>query len=507
MSERHDIIIIGTGAGGGTIARALAPTGKKILLLERGGWLPREKENWNHQSVLVSARYKSGETFFDRHGKPFHPSTHYWVGGNTKVYGAALVRFRAEDFGEIQHYGGTSPSWPITYDEIEPYYVRAEHWYNVHGERGLDPTEPPASAPYSRPAVSHEGPIAELVAGMAGLGLQPFPMPIGIDLEEAHPERGRCIRCDTCDGFPCLVDGKSDAQTCGVTPALASPNVSILTNAMVKKLVTDAGGRTVTKVIVERNGELEEHAACLVIVACGAINSAALLLRSASDKHPRGLANSSDMVGRNYMAHHNSGLLCVSSRPNPTTFQKTMGMNDYYFATAEFERPLGHLSMLGKMSGVAMKAGAPGFVPTWVLSAMARHSYDFWLTTEDLPHHDNRVTLDGEGNIHLAYTPNNLDAHGKLIAKTKQIIGQLFPFGLKLHKQLGVEATPHQCGTLRMGTDARTSVVDRDCKSHDVDNLYVADASVFPSSAAVNPALTIMANALRVADHIRARVT
>jgi choline dehydrogenase-like flavoprotein len=505
MAEHHDIIIIGTGAGGGTIARALAKAGKKILLLERGGWLPREKQNWDQRSVLVDARYKSGETFFDKNGKPFHPSTHYWVGGNTKVYGAALIRLRKEDFGAIKHYGGVSPAWPITYEELEPFYTRAEHWYNVHGERGVDPTEPHASAPYAKPAVSHEGPIAELAEGMKGLGLQPFPMPIGIDLEEKNPEKGRCIRCDTCDGFPCLVDGKSDAQTCGVMHALQSPNVAIVTNAFVKKLATDPSGRRVTKVVVERAGVIEEHSADLVVVACGAINSAALLLRSATDKHPRGLANSSDQVGRNYMAHHNSGLLCVSTKPNPTVFQKTMGMNDYYFASREFEMPLGHLSMLGKMSGVGMKAGAPGFVPTCVLNAMARHSYDFWLTTEDLPHHENRVTQDRDGNIHLAYTPNNLHAHGMLIRKTKQIIAELFPLGLKLHKQLGVEATPHQCGTLRMGTDARTSVVDTTCKAHDLDNLYVADASVFPASAAVNPALTIMANALRVAEHIRAR--
>jgi choline dehydrogenase-like flavoprotein len=488
-----DLIVIGTGAGGGTLARELAPSGKKILLLERGGWLPREKENWDPRAVLLEARYKAHETFLDKDGNDFHPSTHYWVGGNTKFYGAALIRMRREDFGELRHHGGLSPAWPITYEELEPYYTRAERYYNVRGQRGIDPTEPPASAPYPRPAVSHEPAIAELVQGLEGLGYRPFPMPLGIDIHEGNPEKSRCIRCDTCDGFPCLVEGKADAQTCGVSHALGHENVTLLTHALVQKLVTR--GRRVSGVLVEREGKLEEHTADLVVVACGAINSAALFLRS-------GIA--SPAVGRFYMAHHNSGMLVISSKKNPTVFQKTMGMNDFYFGSPESELPLGHVSMLGKMSGTGMKLGAPGFVPTCVLNAMARRSFDFWLTTEDLPHAENRVTLDS-GRIKLSYTPNNLRAHAMLVRKVKHIVGQLLPMGLKLDKRLGIEGTPHQCGTLRMGDDPRTSVVDRDCKSHDLDNLYVADASVFVSSSAVNPALTIMANALRVADHLKAR--
>ncbi len=507
MSDHHDIIIIGTGAGGGTIARALASTGKRILILERGGWLPREKENWDPRAVMLDARYKSGETYIDKDGGEFKPSAHYFVGGNTKFYGAALIRMRKEDFGEMKHHGGVSPAWPIGYDEIEPYYTAAERMYNVHGLRGSDPTEPHASAPYPKPPVTHEGPIQELVDGIKGLGYKPFPMPLGIDLDEEKKESSTCIRCSTCDGFPCLVNGKSDAQTCGVVHALAHPNVTMLTHAYVRKLVTDASGTRVTKVVVERDGRVEELSADLVIVACGAINSAALFLRSAGGAHPNGLANSSGAVGRYYMAHHNSGMLCVTSKPNPTVFQKTMGMNDFYFGSPESELPLGHISMLGKMSGIAMKGGAPGFVPLCVLDAMARRSFDFWLTTEDLPAKDNRVTIGAAGKIHLTYTPNNLRAHAMLVKKVKEIVGKLLPMGLKLDKRLGVEGTPHQCGTLRMGDDRAASVVDRTCKTHDVDNLYVADSSVFVSSSAVNPALTIMANALRVAEQIRARVS
>jgi choline dehydrogenase-like flavoprotein len=500
--DHYDLIIIGTGAGGGTLARALAPTGKRILILERGGFLPREKENWSSEAVNGQARYKAHETWLDKDGQEFHPGIHYWVGGNTKFYGAALIRFREQDFGELKHYGGKSLAWPVGYDEFEPFYAEAERIYKVHGVRGADPIEPRASTPYPFPAVSHEPAIAELVGAMRTLGHKPFPMPLGIDLTEDARENSQCIRCNTCDGYPCLVDGKSDAHVLGIRPALTHSNVTLLTDAFVQKLVTDASGRSVRQVVVEREGEVESYSADVVVVACCAINSAALLLRSASGKHPEGLANSSGTVGRHYMAHQNTGMLCVSSRPNPTVFQKTMGLNDFYFRADDSELPLGHISMLGKMDGPTMKTGAPGFVPTCVLNVMARHSFDFWLTSEDLASPDNRVKLDPSGKIRLEYTPNNVEAHDRLVKKLKVLVGNLLPLGLKLDKRIPLAGTAHQCGTLRFGDDPKTSVLDRNCKAHDLDNLYVADSSFFPSSAAVNPALTIMANALRVARHL-----
>lgn len=504
-TERYDVIIIGTGAGGGTMARALATTGKRILILERGGFLPRERENWDSRAVSLEGRYKAKETWLDKDGQEFHPSIHYWVGGNTKFYGAALIRFRKQDFGEIRHYGGRSLAWPIEYEELEPYYTAAERLYKVHGERGSDPTEPAASAPFPHPPVSHEPPIQEIVDAMKALGHKPFPMPLGIDLNEDDRQDSPCIRCNTCDGYPCIVDGKSDAHVLGIKPALAHSNVTLLTDAYVKKLVTDASGRSIRSVLVEREGREEAYSADVVVVACGAINSAALFLRSANDKHPHGLANSSGAVGRFYMAHQNTGMLCISSRLNPTSFQKTMGLNDFYFAADDSELPLGHISLLGKMDGTTMKTGAPAFVPTCMLNAMARHSFDFWLTSEDLASPDNRVTLDSRGRIRLSYTPNNVEAHVRLVKKLKQMVSRLLPLGLKLDKRIPLAGTAHQCGTLRFGNDPALSVLDRNCKAHDVDNLYVADGSFFPSSAAVNPALTIMANALRVADRLSER--
>jgi choline dehydrogenase-like flavoprotein len=507
MDQRYDMIIVGTGAGGGTIARALAPTGKRILLLERGGWLPREKENLSSKAVFLEARYKAKEVWYDARGREIHPGIHYYVGGNTKVYGAALFRFRAEDFGEIRHYGGVSPAWPITYEDLEPYYAEAERQYHVHGFRGTDPTEPPASGPYPHPPVSHEGPVAELERALRSLGHKPFPIPLGIQLDEATPETSRCMRCQTCDGFPCIVDGKSDASTCGVRPALEHPNVTLLTHALVTSLETDAGGRTVTRVHVRREGKVETYSAGIVIVACGAVNSAALLLRSRSAAHPNGLANGSGVVGRHYMAHNNTAFVCVSTKKNPTIFEKTLALNDFYRGAPDSELPLGHIQMLGKSDGTMLKGDAPPFAPQAALDWMAEHAFDFWLTSEDLPHPDNRVTLDGEGRIHLAYTPNNLEAHARLVGKLKELCGKLLPWGLKLSKRIPIEGTAHQCGTIRFGSDPKTSALDPSCRAHEVDNLYVVDGSFFVSSTAVNPALTIIANALRVAEQIRARVS
>jgi choline dehydrogenase-like flavoprotein len=518
--NHYDVIIIGTGAGGGTLAYALAPTGKRILLLERGDYVPREKDNWDSRPVNVEGKYQTKEVWRDGDGKPLHPHTNYWVGGNTKFYGAALFRLRQEDFGEIKHYGGISPAWPVRYEDIEPYYTRAEQLYHVHGERGVDPTDPPASAPYPHPPVSHEPRMQQLSQDFARLGLRPFHVPLGVMLDEKDPRKSACIRCNTCDGYPCLVYAKSDAQVVCVDPALRHPNVSLITGAVVQRLETNPTGREVTKVIVERSGAREEYSASIVVVSCGAINSAALLLRSANDRHPRGLGNSSDMVGRHYMGHVNSVLMAISKCPNPTVFQKTLAVNDFYLGSEEWDFPMGHISFVGKLDGVTLSAGAPAIAPGFTLDLMAKHSLDFWLTSEDLPDPDNRVTLDRDGNVVLAYRPNNEEGHRRLIKKLQGLMQQqtkcrvhghechvgLFARNLFVGQRIPLAGVAHQNGTIRFGHDPKTSALDVNCKAHDLDNLYVVDGSFFPSSAAVNPALTIMANALRVADHLEGRL-
>jgi len=510
--ERHDVIIIGSGAGGGTLAWSLAGTGKRVLLLERGDYVPRETDNWSTRAVNVEGKYHTKEAWRDRDGKELHPHTNYYVGGNTKFYGAALFRMRKEDFGELRHYGGISPRWPVTYDEMEPWYTRAEQLYQVHGTRREDPTDPWASAAYPHPAVSHEPRIQKLSDDLTKMGYRPFHVPLGIRLDEKDRRKSPCIRCATCDGHPCLVNAKADAQTMCVDPALESGNVTLLTNAKAVRLETDATGREVTGVVVEREGRKETYAADVFVVSCGAINSAALLLRSANAKHPRGLANGSDTVGRHYMGHINSVLMAISREPNPSVFQKTLALNDFYFRSDDGDLPLGHISFVGKLDAATLSAGAPKIVPGMTLDFLARHSLDFWLTSEDLPDRNNRVTLDAEGRIVLSYKPNNEESHVRLTKKLKSILKaidceeHLIPLQLFVGQRIPLAGVAHQNGTIRFGDDPKTSALDRDCRAHEVENLYVVDASFFPSSAAVNPALTIMANALRVGDHLKARL-
>jgi choline dehydrogenase-like flavoprotein len=514
--DSYDVVIIGTGAGGGTLARHLAPSGKRILLLERGDWLPREPENWLAGSVFVDNRYVSADTWYDEKGKPFQPQIHYFVGGATKLYGAALYRFRKEDFGELRHHDGISPAWPISYDELEPYYTLAETHYQVHGARGEDPTEPPASAPYPFPAVSHEPSIQQLADDLAGAGYHPFHAPCGIMLDEQNMPYSRCVRCANCDGFPCVVHAKSDAEVLGVRPALEHANVTLWTNAKAVKLETDGSGRAVTEVVVERDGATERVTGEVVVVSCGAANSAKLLLESANDKHPNGLANGSDQVGRNYMFHASQAVLALSREENPTIFQKTLALNDFYFRGPDADYPLGNIQMVGKSQSPMFRGEKPRetkLAPHWTLERVARHAIDFWLSTEDLPLPENRVTVDGEGRLTLAYKPTNDVPKQQLLEQLRSMLSKLdMNEGHLIHRfaymknEIPVAGCAHQAGTCRFGEDPADSVLDVDCKAHELDNLYVVDTSFFPSISAVNPALTAMANALRVGDHLLERL-
>ncbi|MEZ4702271.1 MAG: GMC family oxidoreductase [Rhodothermales bacterium] len=496
----YDIAIIGTGAGGGTLAYALRDAGLSILLIERGDYLPQEPENWDPEAAYFRSRYKTTETWEDAAGNAYRPGIHYYVGGNTKVYGAALPRFRKEDFEALEHEGGTSPAWPVTYDELEPYYAEAERIFGVHGEAGGDPTEPPRSGPYPHSPIPHEPYIADLSARLRRQGLHPFYYPMGIDLRPG----GRCIRCKTCDGFPCQVLAKSDADTRCVRPALERPNVTLWTRARARRLLTDASGRVVTGIEVERDGAVDTVTAGTVVVACGAVNSAALLLRSANGAHPNGLANSSGLVGRNYMVHNNAGLVAIDPRRrNDVVFQKTLAINDFYLSSPGFPYPMGNLQLVGKVQP-AMIAPVKPHVPRFALKMMTDRSIDWWVMSEDLPDPANRVEVTPAGGIRIHWKANNLVAHKKLQeAATTMLKDAGYPF--VFIEEMGIATNSHQCGTARFGADPATAVLDPYCKAYDLDNLYVMDASFFPSSAAMNPALTIAAQALRVAETIAPR--
>jgi choline dehydrogenase-like flavoprotein len=499
VTAHYDIIIIGSGAGGGTIARALSDSGARILLVERGDFIPQEAENWNPAAVWKDLRYQTDERWLDADGREFRPYTHYNVGGNTKFWGSVLYRLRREDFQDLQHADGVSPAWPIDYDTLAPYYDRAERMYDVHGDaNGADPTEPPHGGPYPFPPVPHAGGMSQMAERLRALGLHPSSLPLGV--------REGCILCRTCNSFACKIHAKSEAEVCGVRPAMASPHVTLWTNACARRLVADPSGRRIAGVDIERNGAVEQVSGRVVIVSCGAVNSAALLLRS-------NVANSSGLVGRRYMAHLATMLEGVGWRTNRDEFQKTLAINDFYLPGPHAPYALGQIQSQGRTHAVMAKITGDtwsynGFgmswIPLWAYDAWVSRATDWLAMTEDLPDPENRVRVAPDGRIVLEYRRNNERTHAQLVQKLRDVLGELGYWSPKIFAHsAGAKNTTHQCGTIVFGADPRTSVLDVFCRAHDVDNLFVVDASFFPSSAAVNPGLTIAAQALRVADHIK----
>jgi len=508
MTNNYDIIIIGTGSGGSTIAKKLAETGKKILILERGGFIPKEKENWDAKEVVVNGRYRPKENWYDKEDKPFLPFIHYNVGGNSKVYGAAMFRFRESDFAAVEHYGGTSPAWPFGYETLAPYYDVAEKMYHVHGKRGVDPTEPKTSTPYPLPPLPYEPLIKDLNNKMMQIGLQPFPLPMGVNLPQDHNKNASPVVLENFDGFPDPTDSKADAQSSALNNALMSENVTLLTHAYAEKLLTDKSGKKVVAVVAIVEGEEKVLSADTIIVACGAVNSAALFLRSANDKHPNGLANSSGQVGRNLMLHHNGCLVAFTKKKNDCVFQKSLGLADFYHGADNSCFPLGEIQLMGRNDPDTILWMAEKIAPGKTYTELKEMTIDFWLTAEDLPSPDNKVTLRKDGAIKVDYTRTNYTAFEKLKEKLKQVFVQLGEIDADYKDvqwggyDLDVSGMSHQNGTLRFGIDPSTSVLDLNCKTHDLENVYVVDASFFPSCGAFNPALTIAANALRVGEHI-----
>lgn len=489
----YDVIVIGSGIGGGVVTRRLAENGVRVLLLERGDFVPREAENWSSHAVFTERRYRARESWLDGEDRQFDPGMHYNVGGTSKFFGAAMFRLRERDFEEVEHKEGLSPAWPIRYPDLAPFYDQAEAMFFVHGDDRGDRTSPRGGRPYPYPPIPSEPMVAAVADRLRRLGLSPAAMPLSVNRE------GGCILCGTCDGFPCRLAQKGDAETCAIEPALATGRVRLLTRALARRLLLSRDGRRVEAVEVEHDGEMKRFQAPLVVVSCNAINSAALLLRSAAASAPDGVANSSGVVGRNVMLHNGTALVALSHRRNTTVFQKTLVVNDFYFGDRDFPWPMGQMQMLGKLRGARVRSRL-GPVPQVVTNGVTSHSVDWMALSEDLPDPANRVSVSGD-RIRFAMTRNNLRSHRELVRRMKDALRRS-GFPLVLAKSMAGGGTSHQCGTVRMGSDPATSALDSHCRSWDQRNLFVVDASFFPSSAAVNPSLTIAAQALRAADHM-----
>ncbi len=493
----YDIIIIGSGAGGSTVARSLANTGKRILLLERGDFLPREPQNWDPNHIFLKRGYQIEEEWFDHEkGEPFLPQAYYRVGGNTKVYGSVLMRMREEDFGEQRWPDGVSPAWALDYAEYEKYYTLAEDWYCIHGELGEDETEPYHSGgDYPFEAMPHEPRIQEAADELAAQGLKPIHSTLSLNRDVNKPNLRPCIRCSTCDPYPCMLHAKQDAETAGVRPALAYDNVELWTNAYVSRL--EAKNSRVDTVHVTVEGKNYELRAETVVVSCGAVNSAALMMRS-------GLSDRSGLLGRNLMKHNHSGLTAISARPNDTVFQKTLGFHDYYHKGPNPHQTygLGAVQLTGKAPWQRLKIFAGTDAPDEQFKYMADHAIDWWLTTDDLPDPTNRVKLQSDGRPALDFRPNNRQPHKELIETWISHLRETGDYNFMV-RTMGIETLWHQAGTAVFGESPDTSVIDLNCRMHGYDNLYVVDSSFMPGMGAVNLTLTIIANGIRVSDHLR----
>ncbi|TGQ36983.1 MULTISPECIES: GMC family oxidoreductase [unclassified Mesorhizobium] len=498
MDQTADIVIIGSGIGGASLAYSLADSGRRIVILERGEHLRDTPEARDDTAIFLKGFYRSSEEWIGTDGEAFLPGNYYYVGGNSKFFGAVLYRYREEDFSPRPHMDGASPGWPITYDELEPWYERAEAIFKVRGDASQDPTEPPRVSPYRFPPVQDEPAIAAVRARLNKAGVHPSSLPLAIDIDEwlRRAKTGW-------DAFPNTGSGKVDAEAGPLAAALEHGNVSLLTGANVLRLETDPAGQQMIAAVFLKDGVEQRISAGVFAVAAGAVQTAALLLRSANGAHPRGLANGSDQLGRNFMNHNTTAMLTIDPlSANTSVYQKTLAFNDFYNADPETGFPLGNVQLLGHITGNILKANAP-LLPRWLAGLIARNCYGWFLTSEDLPNPDSRVTV-SNGRIVMHWVRSNMRAHETLIRKTRHVMRKA-GFPIVLTRTFGRKTTSHQCGTARLGNDPQTSVVSTDCRSHEISNLYVTDASVLPTSAAVNPALTVAALAIKAGAAIKQR--
>jgi len=481
LMAQYDAVIIGSGAGGATLAYQLARNGLKILVVERGEQL---------QPLANHDTRKVGRFLYHEIKNPAEPLS--LVGGQTKFYGAALYRFRQSDFDEVRHENGISPAWPIKYADLEPYYGRAESLYRVHGSPAGDPTEPQRSGPYPYPPLPQDKVIGRMAERLRRCGTGVAAIPRGLDYRPG----GKCIMCATCDAHYCQIDAKMDAETAALAQAMATGNVTLESGVECRRVLTDPAGQRATGVILSRHG-IETAIHCAIVAVCAGLPGSALLLRkSRTARHKNGLGNASGALGR-YLGGHAVGMVfpIVSLGRLPPVHTKDFAINEFYGGTGAWKYPLGVIQTGGQ-------------TPFWELAGrlkrpavkfIGERSITCFYMAEALPTAASGFGFDGDSIGEKTLPIYNMKSFRKLRQITRSVFRKA---GYACIARPQAPYLWHETGTAVMGSDPDHSVVDPNCQVHGISGLYVMDASVLPSAGAVNTGLTIMALALRAGDHI-----
>ena len=505
----HDAIVIGSGFGGTLAAHELVHAGWRVLMLERGPWVARGPGNWAPEAVGFLGPYYSTDTPYRvlARGERETVGSFQCVGGQSVFYGGASPRFRAEDFEPPPEIVGDSGArWPFAYEDLEPHYTRAERIIGVAGEAGPDPTEPFRSARYPQPPGALS-PLARRVWDAArSLGLHPFRLPLALN-HARRPGRAPCAACPNCDGFACAIGAKNDLAT-AVLPGLLRRGLRLEAETVAVRLV--ARGRRLTGVecVERRTGRRVHHTARVFVLAAGALASPHLVLASGLER----LSPAGGAVGRYLTRHYNALVMGVfPGRPDPEEeFHKQVGIHDFYFGHPTIARPAGKLGAIQQRStppSALVKAQAPPLLRALAARAVP-HVTGLMVIAEDQPQRENGVAIDSrridpyglpQPLVTHRYSRRDVEAGGALVARAREILRRAGAWITYVHP---MRSFSHAAGTLRMGTDPASSALDPGGRFRGTENLYVADASVFPTSGGVNPSLTIAACALRLGAHL-----
>ncbi len=515
MADAWDAVIIGSGFGGSMAAHRLARAGWRVVVLERGRWVERDKTAWDPQAILLDRKYRASSGFRaddDAGVRDLVPDAA--VGGNSVFYGAASFRLRAADFAMASTFGHDAGDglswvdWPITYDDLAPYYDAAEQLLGVAGVSGVDPWDPPRACPYPSQPAPYTAPARRLAAAARARGWRPFPIPLAINYG-AIRTRARCVQCLTCDLFPCMIGAKNDLAV-AVLPAAMERGAVVRTETIATRLQLEGGRVVAVECMDERTGSSFLVPCRTCVVSGGAIASAALLLRSGLDTTSPG----GRWIGRNLQRHCNTVVagLCLDDTNPEQRHHKQVAITDLYYGAPDLRGPR---TPLGMMQGLQVPPAelihAQGPFPANIVGArtVQRHLY-LLCVAHDRPNPANRVQLDPARRDALGlpltsvthhYTDLDVAACRELRREAARILRRA---GAVIVVHRDIDTYSHAVGTVRFGASPEHAALDPWCRPFGSDNLFVLDGSFLPTGGAVNPSLTIAANALRVAERIAA---